>query len=159
MIDEVCLNEALLGGAKEIFETMIFVNLEESCETDEIIEGDSLLGSITFKGGIEGCFAICCSVPCAKTIALSMLAMDPSEELSEAEISDAIGEVTNMVMGGVKSRILDSTGNLEVSIPMVVSGRGLQNSLGEGAITALVKVKFEHEYVAELSMLYRESSE
>ncbi len=159
MIDEICLNEALLGGAKEIFETMIFVNLEESSESEEIIEGDSLLGSITFKGGIEGCFAICCSVPCAKTIALSMLAMDPSEELSEAEISDAIGEVTNMVMGGIKSRILDTVGNIEVSIPMVTSGQGLQNSLGEGAIKALVKVKFEDEYIAELSMLYRESSE
>jgi hypothetical protein len=64
-----------------------------------------------------------------------------------------------MVMGGVKSRILDSVGNLEVSIPMVVSGRGLQNSLGERAIKALVKVKFENEYIAEMSMLYRESTE
>jgi chemotaxis protein CheX len=159
MIDEVCLNEALLGGAKEIFETMIFVNLEESCETEEIIEGDSLLGSITFKGGIEGCFAMCCSAPCAKTIALNMLAMDPSEELSEAEISDAIGEVTNMVMGGIKSRILDAVSNIEVSIPLVTSGQGLQNSLGEGAIKALVKVKFDNEYIAELSMLYRDNSE
>jgi len=159
MIDEICLNEVLLGGAKEIFETMIFVNLEESNETEEIIEGDSLLGSITFKGGIEGCFAICCSVPCAKTIALSMLAMDPSEELSEEEISDAIGEVTNMVMGGIKSRILETVGNVEVSIPIVTSGQELQNSLGEGAIKCLVKVKFDNEYIAELSMLYRESSE
>ncbi|MHC4535334.1 MAG: chemotaxis protein CheX [Planctomycetota bacterium] len=159
MIDEICLNEALLGGAKEIFETMIFVNLEESSETEGIIEGDSLLGSITFKGGLEGCFTICCSAPCAKTIALSMLAMDPSDELSDEEITDAIGEVTNMVMGGIKSRILDVVGNIEVSIPTVTSGQELQNSLGEGALKALVKVKFDNEYIAELSMLYRESSE
>ncbi len=159
MIDEVCLNEALLSGAKEIFETMIFVNLEETDETEEIIEGDSILGSITFKGGIEGCLVICCSTPCAQTIAVNMLAMEPNAELSEAEINDAIGEVTNMVMGGVKSRILEAAGNLEVSIPMVTTGRGLQNSLGDGAIKTLVKVKFENEYTAELSMLYRESSE
>ena len=159
MIDEVCLNEALLGGAREVFETMIFADLEESCEPEDDIEGDALLGSITFKGKLEGCLTICCSVPCAKTIAINMLGMEPSEELSEAEICDALGEVTNMVMGGVKSRILDSVGNLEVSIPTVVSGRGLQNSLGEGAIKTLVKVKFEDEYIAELSMLYRESSE
>lgn len=159
MIDEICLNEAVLAGAKEIFETMIFVNLEKSSEQDDIIEGDSLLGSITFKGGLEGCFAICCSVPCAKTIALNMLAMDPSEELSEAEISDAIGEVTNMVMGGIKSRILDAVGNIEVSIPIVTRGQELKNSLGEKASKALVKVKFDNEYIAELSMLYRESSE
>ena len=159
MIDEICLNEALLAGAKEIFETMIFVNFEESGEQEDIIEGDSLLGSITFKGGIEGCFAICCSALCAKTIALNMLAMDPSEELSEAEISDAIGEVTNMVMGGIKSRILDAVSNIEVSIPMVTSGQGLENSLGEGAIKTLVKVKLDNEYIAEMSILYKESSE
>ena len=159
MIDEICLNEALLAGAKEIFETMIFINLEESSEQEDTIEGDSLLGSITFKGGLDGCFAICGSVPSAKTIALNMLAMDPSEELSEAEISDAIGEVTNMVMGGVKSRILDAVGNIEVSIPMVTSGQGLENSLGEGAIKALVKVKLDNDYIAEMSILYRESSE
>ena len=160
MIDEICLNETLLAGAKEIFETMIFVNFEESSGGQEdIIEGDSILGSITFKGGIEGCFGICCSVPCAKTIALNMLAMDPSEELSEAEISDAIGEVTNMIMGGVKSRILDAVGNIEVSIPIVTSGQGLENSLGEVAIKASVKVNLDNNYIAEMSMLYRESSE
>ena len=158
MIDEICLNETLLAGAKEIFETMIFVNFEESSEQDDIIEGDSLLGSITFKGGIEGCFAICCSAPCAKTIALNMLAMDPSEELGEAEISDAIGEVTNMIMGGIKSRILEAVGNVEVSIPVVTSGQGLENSLGEGAIKASVKVKLDNKYIAEMSMLYREGS-
>jgi CheY-specific phosphatase CheX len=88
-----------------------------------------------------------------------MLAMDPSEELSEAEISDAIGEVTNMIMGGVKSRILDAVGNIEVSIPIVTSGQGLENSLGEGAIKASVKVNLDNNYIAEMSMLYRESSE
>ena len=157
MIDEICLNDALLEGAKEVFCTMISGNIE-SCESDQDIEGDSLLGSITFNGDLEGCLAICCSVPCAKTIAVNMLAMDPSEELSEEEICDALGEVTNMVMGSVKSRIQKAASDISVSIPTVVSGRDLQNSLGEGAIKALVKVKFQDEYIAELSMLYRESS-
>ena len=159
MIDEICLNETLLDAAKEIFETMIFVKFEESSNQKDTIEGDSLLGSITFKGGLEGCFAICCCVPCAKTIALNMLAMDPSEELSEAEISDAIGEVTNMIMGGVKSRILNTVGNMEVSIPVVTSGQKLENSLGEGTIKASVKVKLDNNYIAEISILYREGSE
>lgn len=158
MIDEICLNDALLEGAQEVFNTMISGNIE-SCESDQAIEGASLLGSITFKGGMEGCLAICCSVPCAKTIALNMLAMDPSEELSEEEICDSLGEVTNMIMGSVQARLQNAASNISVSIPMVVRGRGLQNSLGEGAIRALVKVKFENEYIAELSMLYRESSE
>ena len=158
MIDQVALSDVLLAGAKEIFETMVFMSVEESSEPGQEIEGDALSGSITFKGNIEGCLAICCSIPCAKTIATNMLGMDISEEIGKPEICDAIGEVTNMIMGSVKSRILEDIGNLEVSIPSVVSGRQLENSLGEKASRALIKVSVEDEYIAELVLLYREAS-
>ncbi|MBW7992780.1 MAG: chemotaxis protein CheX [Planctomycetes bacterium] len=158
MIDELCLNDTLLASAQEVFNTMISGNIE-FCKNEQDIEGDSFLGSITFKGSLEGCLTICCGVSCAKTIALKMLAMEPCEELSEEEIGDALGEVTNMVMGSVKSRLQNSTSNIAVSIPTVVTGQKLQNSLGEGTTKTCVKVKLENEYIAELSMLYKEASE
>ncbi len=158
MIDEICFSTALLEGVKEVFETMIFMDIEESPEPEEKIEDDSLLGSITFKGNIEGCLAIRCGVPCAKTIAANMLGMDLSEEISQPEICDAIGEVSNMVLGSIKARIQENTGDLQVSIPTVVSGQNLENSLGEGASTILLKVNTGNEYVMELSFLYRKSS-
>ena len=157
MIDELCLNDTLLASAQEVFNTMISGNIK-FCKTEQDIEGDSFLGSITFKGSLEGCLTICASVPCAKTIALKMLAMEPCEKLSEEEICDALGEVTKMVMGSVKSRVQKTTGKIEVSIPTVVTGRKLQNSLGEGTTKTLVGAKLENEYIAELSMLYRETS-
>ncbi len=157
MIDQLCLNDALLEGAKEVFETMVFMDLEESSESEQKIEGDTLLGSITFKGNIEGCLAICCGVSCAKTIAANMLGRDPDEEISQDYICDAVGEVTNMVMGSVKSRIQNSIGNINVSIPTVVSGRKLENSLSDGASKILVKVNIDDEYIAEFSLLYREN--
>ena len=159
MIDQVCLNDALLEGAKEVFETMIFMDLEEFTEPDRRVEGDALLGSITFKGSYKGCLSIYCGVPCAKTIAVNMLGMEPDEEISQADINDAIGEVTNMVMGGVKSRLQGNLGNVDVSIPSVVSGRKLENSLGDGANKILVKVNIEDEHIAEFSLLYRENPE
>lgn len=160
MIDQVCLNDALLESAQEVFTTMISSNIEP-CESDQEIEGNSLLGSITFNGGLEGCLALCCSMPCAKTIAANMLAMDPSEEMSEEEICDAFGEVTNMIMGSVKAKLqkIENTSEITISIPTVVKGKELQNSLGEGAHKTLLKVKFENEYITELSILYRDSKE
>ena len=159
MIDEMCFSAALLEGAKEVFETMIFMDLEEPCEPAQQIEGDSLLGSITFKNSIEGCLAIRCSVPCARTIAANMLGIDASDEISEAEVCDALGEVTNMVMGSLKSRLADDTGEVQVSIPTVVRGQNLANSLGERASKILVKVNTEDEDTVELSFMYRESVE
>lgn len=158
MIEQICLNNALLEGAQEVFTTMISGNVEPS-DSHQDIEGDSFLGSITFNGGLEGCLAMCCGDDCAKTIAANMLAMDSSEELSEEEICDAFGEVTNMIMGSVKARLQNTTGEISVSIPTVVRGRELQNSIGERTYKTLIKVKLENEYLTELSILYRDSTE
>ena len=158
MIEQICLNNALLEGAREVFTTMISRNIE-SCDSCQEIEGDSILGSITFNGALEGCLAICCSELCAKIIAANMLAMDSGEELSKEEICDTFGEVTNMIMDSVKSRLQKTTGEITTSIPTVVRGRKLQNSLGEGAHKTLIKVKFENEYLTELSILYRDITE
>ena len=158
MIEQVCFDKVLIESAKEVFETMVFMDLAEATEPDQNVEGEALLGSITFKGSLEGCLAICCSTPCAQAIAINMLGMDTTEELSEEDTCDAIGEIANMVMGGVKSRLIETTGNLEVSIPLVTSGHELKNRLGEGAVKVSIKVNIGDEYVAELSLLYRENS-
>ncbi len=138
MVNELCLNEALLDGAKEVFETMIFIDLEKSEDSNLVIEGDSLMGSITFTGNLEGCMTICCDTDCAKAIAANMLGMEPDEQVSNEDVCDAIGEVTNMVMGSLKSRIQDNISKIEVSIPTVVSGQAIENSLGEKSTTSRI---------------------
>ncbi len=157
MIDEICFSTALLEGAREVFETMVFMDLEESCEPGLQIEGDSLLGSITFSNAIEGCLTIRCGLPCARVVAANMLGLDEdeSDDISDSEVCDAIGEITNMVMGSVKSRAAADTGELQVSIPTVVRGQNLANSLGEGANKVVVKANTDEEHVIEFSFLYR----
>ncbi len=160
MIDEICFSTALLEGAKEVFETMVFMDLEESFEPEPQIEGDSLLGSITFSNAIEGCLTIRCSLPCARVVAANMLGLDEdeSDEISDREVCDAIGEITNMVMGSVKSRAATDAAELQVSIPTVVRGQNLANSLGEGASNVVVKASADEEHVIEFSFLYRKSN-
>ena len=157
MIEQVCLSKVLMESAKEVFETMVFMDLTETTEPDQDMGEWALLGSITFKGSLEGCLAICCSTPCAQAIAINMLGMDTTEQLTEEDTCDAIGEIANMIMGSVKSRLLEKVGNLEVSIPSVVSGRQLKNNLGDRSEEISIKVNVEDEYVAGLSLLYRES--
>lgn len=157
MIDEVCFSAALLEGAQEVFSTMVFMDIEESSDPDQQIGGDSLMGSITFSKGIEGCMVIRCSLASARAIAADMLGLDGSDELSEGEVCDAIGEITNMVMGSVKSRIQTETGELAVSIPTVVRGEKLESSLGDGAGKVFVKVNAEEMHVIEFLLMYREA--
>lgn len=157
MMTTVSLKDVLLDSAKEVFETMVFMALTESQEHGPAMEETSLLGSITFKGSLEGCLAISCGMTCARTIAANMLGMDTSEGLGETDVCDAIGELANMVMGTVKSRIQNDVGTIEVSIPSVVHGRELRNSLGERTRVVTLPASIEEQYAAEFSLLYRDS--
>jgi chemotaxis protein CheX len=157
MMTTVSLKDALLEGAREVFETMVFMALEESAEPTPITDETTLLGTITFKGSLEGCLGICCGLAAARAIAAGMLGLESDESLAENDISDAVGEVANMVMGAVKSRIQDQAGVIEVSIPSVVQGRQLKNSLGDGATAVTVRASIADEHAAELLLLYREN--
>jgi chemotaxis protein CheX len=159
MITTMSLRDSLLDSAKEVFETMAFMALEEVADEQEGpgLENETLLGTITFKGDLEGCLAICCGCRCARTIGANMLGTDPAEPMSDNDMSDAIGEVANMVMGALKARVQEEVGTMEVSIPSVVRGRELRNSLGERASKISVTVNLEEEHRVQFSLLYRES--
>ncbi len=160
MLEQLCLDEALLDAAKEVFETMVFMSIEECTDMDSHVEGESMMGSITFRitfeGSLDGCMSICCATPCAKIIAANMLALEPGEDISESEVGDAIGEITNMVMGSVKSRVQDRVGNLDVSIPTVVTGRELESSLGDRAMKIPVRTLVDGEHLIEFTLLCKE---
>jgi chemotaxis protein CheX len=149
------LSEALIDGAREVFETMMFMTVEPADQNDEIIESETLLGSITFKGSLEGVLKICCGKQAAEMVAINMLGMEPDEKITEEEVADAVGEVANMVMGTVKARIIDHVGDLQVSIPQVIRGNALGSRLGEGYKDIKMVVNLDDAF-ALLGITYRE---
>ena len=128
------LKNIMLESAKETFETMIFLPLEETAERDEEIERvRSLICSITFTGQWQGCFLAQCRMESAEQIAKGMLMMGPSESVKESEIRDAFGEMVNMIIGGIKARLNDTIGVLQISIPSTITGAPLEPMLGKAS--------------------------
>jgi chemotaxis protein CheX len=154
MVGQEIFAEALLSGMAEVFETMMFMSVEECNEMYEVIDGESLLSTITFKGTVEGCLGVSCNLNCAQTIARNMLGSDSGEAIPEDEVVDAMGEVANMVLGAVKARLADTVGDIQVSIPTVISGRELINSLGDGSYEVSKMVHIDED-VANLKLMYR----
>jgi chemotaxis protein CheX len=155
MLDQLCVNDVLLDAAKEVFQTMILLDIKKSPDAKAVMEWNTLLATITFKGDLEGYLGICCDLSCAKTIAANMLGMDSVDHLGEQEVVDALGEVANMVMGRVKTPLLEAISNIEVSIPTVVAGRELRTSLGEGFTKTLIPVMIDDKYKVDLYLVYR----
>ena len=150
------LKDVLLDSAKEVFESMVFMALEaveeEAPETTDV----TLLGTITFTGDLEGCLTVCCGMPCAKTISANMLCMDSPDELSDEDVVDAMGEICNMVMGSVKTRVQDHVESITISIPSVVQGRELHSRLSEGTTRVAANVTLAAEHHAAFALVYRE---
>lgn len=154
MSEQICVDAPLLEAAQEVFETMIFMELE-AAEAGAALDGESMLGTITFTGEVQGCLAISCGVDCARDIARNMLGMDPDDEISEGDVADAIGEVTNMVMGAVKARLGGSAGELNVSIPNVVKGQSLESKSGEDSRRQSALAMLADGGVLEIVFLYK----
>jgi chemotaxis protein CheX len=156
MIDQLTLNDVVVDAAKEVFETMIFMDIETSSECCPVFDGQSIFASITFKGSLEGRLTIHVAQESAKLIARNMLGMDETEEISAEEVCDAIGEVSNMVLGSIKTRIQDRYTDIEVSVPSVIIGREIKNTFGDHVQRTAVCVHLNGENTAEFMLIYRE---
>jgi chemotaxis protein CheX len=155
MLEQMTMEQTILDAAREVFETMIFMNIE-SCEGEpESEEGAALMGSITFRGTIEGCLTISLSEACARSIASNMLGIEDSASLSLCEVGDAVGEVSNMTMGSVKHRIQGAHADIQVSIPTVVSGRQLFPMPGNEFTRGHVNTKLDEKYPVVFSIYYK----
>ncbi len=57
------------------------------------------------------------------TLARAMFCMGPEEDLSEEDLADALGEMVNVLAGGVKVRLKDLVENFNIGLPIVVHGK------------------------------------
>jgi chemotaxis protein CheX len=157
MTTTLSLRDTLLSSAKEVFESMVFLALEEVEDLAPCDEA-AFLGTVTFIGDIEGCLSVCFGQACARDIAAGMLCMETPEELADEDIVDAIGEIANMVIGTVKTSLQGQVDNITISIPSVILGRQLRSVLGEGVVKTVVHARIGGKHDATFSLIHSTSA-
>lgn len=83
---------------------------------------DDVIASIGITGTYSGTLALYIS----EEMALDMAGILMEEQYTElnSEVHEAIGEVVNMIAGGIKNRLSSDVEDIfEISLPIVVSGR------------------------------------
>ncbi|APG26787.1 hypothetical protein A7E78_02295 [Syntrophotalea acetylenivorans] len=107
----------------EIFSTMLFLEVKAlSSEPVSSSEQRMLSGMIGFAGDLRGTVVIHLPAKVAIAITNAFLELD-LDEVND-EVKDAIGELANMVAGGIKYLLPDQDQDVQLSIPSVISGRG-----------------------------------
>lgn len=113
----------IVETTEEIFNTMIFmeVTAESPLTQGKQAIGCHISAMIGLTGGFSAMLGIHCPEAVGLAIAGAMLGMEIEE--IDADVKDALGEIANMVAGGVKERFADENINLELAIPTAISGK------------------------------------
>lgn len=91
---------------------------------------------IGLAGELKGLLSVHCPGQVALAVSGAMLGMD-MEEIDD-DVKDALGEIANMVAGGLKTSLLEAGSNVELAIPTTVVGNSIRTSGLSGANTIIV---------------------
>lgn len=127
MIDEKLYQniiESITSAAENVFQTMVFMDIKSQAPfarkgLDSLSE---ITGIISLTGDIIGSIAISMDKNIARETISNML----GDEITDAqEIIDGVGEITNLVVGMAKTVLSELSCQFEISVPIVVTGKGV----------------------------------
>jgi len=115
---------AFLEGTINVLKTMAFMEPRPGkpyLKQDNIAVGD-ISGIIGLTGSARGSLALSFSGSCILRVVSNML----GEEITDlnADIQDAVGEITNMISGAARKNLEAKGFNISAAIPTVVFGKG-----------------------------------
>lgn len=121
MID--VLQELVKGAVSEVFSTMLSITTQPDPSL-KLINNSSqhIASSVGFVGQITGVIFIYSDDAFARVITSRMLGMDPKDVDEDEMVNDSMGELGNMVLGHIKSRLCDRGLSCVLTIPSIIRG-------------------------------------
>lgn len=122
----------------EVFDTMLAMSAETLADNHLPHFDTRVTGSVGFGGeNVTGAVYLHLSGPFANHCASAMLGLAPEEINAETDVNDVVGEMTNMLAGGLKSALCDTGHVCAVSTPAIIRGTSFE-------IEAMPDVQREH---------------
>jgi chemotaxis protein CheX len=121
------ISESLVRSAKDVFSTMLGGELsggEVTVEATNSEPTDGVVSLIGIAGSWAGTGSLSCSPAVACRICAAMLLTEA--KAVDEDVLDAVAELTNMIIGSVKTDLERELGPLGLSIPTVVFGRNFK---------------------------------
>lgn len=131
----------LIAATRNVFETMLNCTPRRTGLSlrNPSTPGHELSAVIGVTGRVAGTIVVSFSKPLALQVLQRMVGTDATE--IDAEVCDAVGELTNMIAGGAKARLEHL--ELSISIPNIVSG--VDHTVAYPSSIQPICVQFESE--------------
>jgi chemotaxis protein CheX len=144
------LNEIIVKSVTDstlqVFSTMLGVEIASGDAAIENGMPEANEGVVSFIG-VAGSWAGTGSVSCSPVLACRICAqmlMCEAPAVNE-EVLDTVAEVTNMIIGSVKTELEEHLGPLGLSIPTVVYGRNFKTKSAGSAEWIVVRFRWDDE--------------
>jgi len=121
------LAQAIRSATDAVCTTMLNLTAtpgEVFVEKEEAVPSSGVVSLIGLAGDWVGSGSVACSAGCAAKLASALL-MTSYEGINE-DVLDAVAEVTNMIIGNVKTELEARVGPMGLSTPTVIYGRNFQ---------------------------------
>ncbi len=121
------LVQAIRSATEEVFTTMLNLRVTPGdvfVEKEEAVPSSGVVSLIGLAGSWVGSGSLACSADFAAKIASALL-MTTYDAIDE-DVLDAVAEVTNMIIGNVKTALESRLGAMGLSTPTVIYGRNFQ---------------------------------
>ena len=107
----------------ELFSTMLGMNMLPAPLESGFGNGEThVAGAVGFVGRLSGMVYVFTTLSFARRITATFLGLEEAEVEGDEMINDAMGEMANMLVGHMKSRISDRGMPCVLTIPSVVRG-------------------------------------
>jgi chemotaxis protein CheX len=126
-LTELELAEAIRASTEEVFSTMLGLELsagEVFVEKEEAVPTSGVVSIIGLAGPWVGSGSLSCTAQFACKMASHFL-QEQYTAVNE-DVLDTVAEVTNMVIGNVKTHLENRLGAMGLSTPTVIYGRNFQ---------------------------------
>src|SRR3954467_9915202 len=120
LADEI--EELTKEAVQRVFQTMLSMEISTDEWPPDGIPVE-MISAVGFIGRATGSVYLCADAALARTIASQMLGLSESEIESDEMVNDVMGEVSNMIVGQVKSHLCDHGHSCTLTIPSIVRGQ------------------------------------
>jgi chemotaxis protein CheX len=132
-IDASAVREFLVRHLAEVFSTMLSLPALPVAEAMPVSTQERITGTVGFVGeAVTGAVYLHVPAPFARRITCAILGMPAEESPGDADVNDVVGEVTNMLAGGLKSWLCDAGAACALSTPAIIRGSSFHIMASEG---------------------------
>lgn len=145
--------EQLARTTVEVFETMVFKTAVRQAVTEDLptSSGPHVAATVAFAGERTGLVAFHCTPDTARSIAGSMLGI-PASDVGH-EIADAMGELANMIAGGLRLKMKSDGVDVAISIPTVITGSDFRTRYVTPVDRVVCPFRLDHDATVSVELI------